>query len=122
MAGVLVAGVAVGLLWSALSPWTRTLRGPEEAMAAGDATLGLLGVLAGIVTTLVLFRRPGTNPSLRLAVVLVASTVGAFLAWPVGRLCGAPVLHAVGVLLLWPLTVALLNLARSVVGLLIHGD
>lgn len=120
--GVLLAGVAVGLLWPAVLPWSQGIGGPDEVMAAGDATLGVLCVVAGLGTTLLVVLRPGPTPALRLSVLLGASVAGAGVAWGVGLLAGAPPVHAVGVLLLWPLTLAMVSLVRSVIGLLIHGD
>jgi hypothetical protein len=94
--------------------WT----GSAEDAAAGDVTFGLLGILAGLITAVVLLVWPGSRPAARAALVLAAASAASLLGWGAGRLLGAPTLHAVALVVLWPLVAAVVTMVRSLIGVL----
>jgi hypothetical protein len=117
-AALVVAGALVlGPAWSALAWFARRQADLGEGAVAGDGALGLLGLLAGLVTAALLAARPGRLPAVRAAVVICAATLSCPLTWLVGRLTGAPTLLAVGMLLLWPLSASAITLLRVLVSL-----
>jgi peptidoglycan/LPS O-acetylase OafA/YrhL len=114
--------VLVGVLWALLAPFVVGHTDRTETQASGDTTLALLELLAGVVTAAALAWRPGRRPAARFAVALVGVAGAAFLSWAVGEAVGAPVLHAIGVVLIWPFVTAGLTVVRVVVDLVLHGE
>jgi hypothetical protein len=112
------AGIAVGAGWVVLAPVVVRWTGSVEGAAAGDVTFGLLGILAGLMTAVVLLVWPGARPAAHAAAVLAAAAGASPLAWGVGRLLGAPTLHAVALLVLWPLVAAVVTMVRALIGVL----
>jgi hypothetical protein len=113
---VLLGGLVLGILWRACVPAAVAMSDAGEGKVAVDASFFLLAAAAGLITGLALWRRPGVNPALRLAVVLVASLAGSALAVGVSRLLGGHVLTVWGGLVVWPtsttVVVALITIAR----------
>jgi hypothetical protein len=112
-------GIALGAAWVVfgrlLAGWVSALEGP----GAHDVAFALLAVLAGVITAGVLALRPGDRPGLQVGLVLVAVSVASLLAWGVGRLLGAPALHAVAMVVVWPLVTAALTTVRSLISVLL---
>ncbi|HET9655586.1 MAG TPA: hypothetical protein VFP72_09545, partial [Kineosporiaceae bacterium] len=71
------------------------------------------------ITAGVLAVRPGRCPGLQAGLVLVAVTLAALLGWGVGRLLGAPPLHAVAMVVVWPFVTAVLTTVRSLISVLL---
>lgn len=114
----LLGGLAVGLAWALLTPVVVRSADPAEQDAARDVTLGLLGILAGLIAAMVLVIRPGPRPVLQVGVTLGAVTGASFLAWAFGLWVGAPTLHSVAIVLVWPLVAAAAMAIRSLVNVL----
>lgn len=104
-----LAGVGVGVAWRLLVGPIVGASDQAEAVAAGDGALALLGLLAGIVTAVVLLARLGPSPALRVLVVLVGACVAGALSWGTGLLLGAPRLRAPAAAFAWPTATALLT-------------
>ncbi len=113
-----VAALVVAVLWSTLAGRVARASTPNEVQISHDALLGCLGIVTGVLTAGLLIFFPGPSPARRVAITLTLVTAGSFLAWAVGRAIGAPVLHAVGMVLLWPLVAAALTTLRSLFALL----
>jgi hypothetical protein len=113
---VLLGGLLLGLLWRVCVPAAVAMSDGGEGKVAVDASFFLLAVAAGLITALALWRRPGINPALRLAVVLGAALAGSALAVGVARLLGGHVLTVWSGLLVWPtsttVVVALMTMSR----------
>ena len=116
---VLAVGVLAGLLWAWLAPTVRAAADPGEREVAGDGTLAVLCLAAGLLTAIALAVRPGPRPALRFAVVVLASAAGGFVALGVGRALGAPTLRALAIPLLWALVVAVGTALRVLVSIVI---
>lgn len=86
------AGIPVGLLWWFLAPGGAFYASGENAdtWLPRDLTLGLIGLVAGLVVAGLLFpkrRAPGASSKVNAAVV--GSIVGSLVAWQVGVLAGS---------------------------------
>jgi hypothetical protein len=114
----LASGLALGAAWVVLAPLVAAWTGAAEDDAARDAAFGLLGVLAGLVTAVALLVWPGSRPALHTGFVLCGVTLASLLAWGVGRLLGAHPLHAVALVVVWPLVAAVVTVLRSLVAVL----
>jgi hypothetical protein len=104
---LLGVGVAVGLLWAALAPVVSGWSDGIEDQLSGEVALAGLGLAAGLGVAGAGLLRPGPRPVPGVAVWLLGSVPASLLAWGLGRLAGAPVLAAPGVVVIWPLTAAL---------------
>lgn len=111
-------GILLGVAWAMLAPAAAGRAGAGEGEAARDVTFGLLGVLAGVITAVVLLIWPGRRPAAHAAVVLGAAILASPLAWGVGRLLGAYTLQAVALVVVWPLVAAAVTMIRSLVSVL----
>ena len=119
---VALAGVALGAAWAALVGPVSGAAETFERAVASDGTFVVLTTVAGVVTAVLLVRRPGRHAPARVAVVLLASLAGAALAWGTGVVLGAPSLRAVGAVLLWPAVASLLVALGALAGTLRSGD
>ncbi len=104
--GLLVVGVLVGLTWRALLPLAARWADVGEASIAREGMLATIGAVTGLLVAVWLLARPGASPVRRVAVGVLGSVLGAWVAWGVGRLAGAPVLRAPGAAFVWPVTTA----------------
>lgn len=120
--GLIGGGLVVGLVWAALVPVVQRWSDPGEHAVAGDGGFAMIGSAAGVVTALLLARAPGRYQTLRAATVLLGAVPASAMSVVVGRLAGAPALQAYGVLLLWPLTAAVITMFRLLVSILIWPD
>ncbi len=109
------AGLVLGLGWTFGAPWARSLTDRSEAIAAGDAAFAVCAVALGVVTAAMVAIWPGSAPATRVAVVVGLAAMASLLGWGVGITAHAPELRARGVVLLWPLVVSLLTMARALV-------
>jgi hypothetical protein len=114
----LVAAIVVGVAWWLLAPVVARWTGSVEDAAARDVTFGLLGVLAGLLTAGALLIWPGRRPAVHTALVIAAGTGASALAWWIGELAGARPLHAVALVVVWPLVAAAVTVLRSLVAVL----
>lgn len=105
--GLVVAGLAVAIVWRLLAPLLAQLGDSDEQSIGADLTLALVGLVAGIVTAVYVVAEPGPTPAVRSGAAVLGSLLGGLLAWPVGNLIGGPPLLAYGVVLVWPLGTAL---------------
>jgi len=121
-ASLLVGGMAVGLLWATLAPVVHDRSDGIEAEISGEVTFAALALVAGVVVAARSLLRPGRRPVTGTVVDLVGSGVASLIAWGTGRVAGAPVLAATGVLVLWPLTVALVTAVVTLVVVLVQPD
>jgi len=121
-ASLLVGGMAVGLLWATLAPVVHDRSDGIEAEISGEVTFAALALVAGVVVAVRSLLRPGRRPLAGTVVDLVGSAVASAVAWGTGRVAGAPVLAATGVLVLWPLTVALVTAVVTLVVVLVQPD
>jgi len=121
-AALAVVGVAVGLLWAAVTPSVRAASEGIERDIAGELTFAGLAVLAGVVVAVAGLVRPGPRPVVGVLAGLLGSGVASVIAWGVGRAAGAPVLAAVGVVLLWPLATALVTAVVTLVLVLVNPE
>ena len=117
-----VGGAAVGLLWAAIAPAVRGASEGIEREVGGDLAFAGLAVLAGLVVAVAGLVRPGRRPATGALVNLVGSGAASGVAWGVGRAVGAPVIAATGVLVLWPLTTALVTALVSLLLVLLRPD
>jgi hypothetical protein len=78
---LLLAGLAVDLVWRAVAPGVARAGNPLERAAAVDGTLALIGVVAGIITGAAVLVRPGPQPPVRAGVTMLSAAAGASLAW-----------------------------------------
>lgn len=107
LVGVLLAcGVLVALVWRLLTPTTATLGDEQEAAAAVDGTLALIGLGAGTLTAAFVLVRPGRAPLWRTLAATLGSLLGAVVSWRLGDLLGTPALRALGAVLSWPVATA----------------
>lgn len=113
-----VAGLLIAVLWSRFAGDVARASVSTELDIAHDALLGLLGIVAGIMTAGLLIAFPGPSPARRVAITLALVTGASFLAWGVGRSMGAPVLNTVGMVLLWPLVTGILTTLHSLFAML----
>lgn len=131
-----VAGIPAGLLWWLLAPGGALYGSGENAdtWLPRDLTLGVIGVIAGLVVAAVLFpRRRTASASAKTTAAVVGSIVGSLVAWQVGVLAGTvwghspanPVsdsvlfsLRSYAVLALWPGVAALATFALNLASLL----
>lgn len=120
LAGWLAVGVLVAGAWSWLTPrvglWSDV---PSEQVLSGDVTLAGLEMLVGLVGALVGLARPGRGSAARFGLAVVGSAVASLVAWGVGRLIGAPTLTVNAVLLLAPLTLALVTVLGTLVATIV---
>jgi hypothetical protein len=119
IAVLLAAGVVVGVAWRLLTPAVAGGSDGAERALAGEVTLAGLGALAGLVLAIEGLVRRGPRAPARFGVALAGSQAGSAVAWGVGRLLGAPVLAAPGVLLVWPLALCLVTVLVTLAVLLI---
>jgi hypothetical protein len=117
-----VLGVAVGLLWAALTPAVAGWSDGIENRISGEVAFAGLGLVAGLGVAAVGLARPGRHPLEGAVSRLVGSVPAALVAWGVGRLAGAPVLAAPGVLVIWPLACALATALVTLGQLLMNPD
>jgi hypothetical protein len=89
---------------------------------AGEVAMAGLGLLVGLLVGVVAVIRPGPWPTLRMIGWLIGSGLGSLLAWRVGLLVGAPRLAAPGVLVFWPLAVAVVTMLVTMVATLAFPD
>jgi hypothetical protein len=113
----LASGLVLGAVWALAAPHVSGAADPGESRFAVDGLLALLQLGAGLITAVGLVLVPGRDRAVRLGTVLLASTAAGLLAVPVGAARGLH-LHAPGVVLLWPLLVAVLTTLRLLTGLL----
>lgn len=113
-------GLGMGAAWVVLAPVLARWVGPVEDAAARDATFGLLGVLAGLVTAGALLVWPGSRPALHTGLLLGAATGASLLAWGTGVLLGAQPLRAIALVVVWPLVAAAMTVVRSLVVVLLR--
>jgi hypothetical protein len=104
--GLLLAGLVMAGLWRFLTPFAADLGDEQEASAAVDGTLALLGVAAGVVTGVIVLVRPGPRPALRSITAIGGSVVAGAISWQLGDLLGTPALAAVGAAFTWPVATA----------------
>lgn len=106
LVALLVVGMLAGVGWRLLVGPVVAASDRLETAVAGDATLALLGAVAGVLTALVLLARPGPAASRRVLVVLLGCCTAGALCWQTGALLGAPPLRASATAFVWPLTTA----------------
>jgi uncharacterized membrane protein YgaE (UPF0421/DUF939 family) len=112
------------LAWVGLAPVAAGWAGQLERDAAQDVTFGLLAMVAGLVTAVLLMVWPGHRPGAHVAVVLVAVSCASILAWGIGEwLGGYSLLHAVkldaiALVVVWPLVTSAATVLRSLVSVL----
>jgi hypothetical protein len=104
--GLLLVGALLAVVWRVLTPHTAKLGDAEEAAAAVDSTLVLLGVCVGIATAAWVLRWPGSQPVARTLTAIIGSLLGAVLCWQLGDLIGTPSLRATGAAFVWPFVTA----------------
>jgi hypothetical protein len=119
---LLAAGVVVGLAWAAVAPAVAARSDGIESQLSGEVAFAGLGLLAGVAVAIAGLVRPGSQPVVGAAVRLLGSVVASVLAWGVGRLAGAPVLAAPGVVVIWPLATAVTTALVTLVLVLAHPD
>jgi hypothetical protein len=79
--GLLVFGVLLAVIWRLLTPHTAKLGDDQEAAAAVDGTLALLGLLAGGLTAAVALFWTGPVPVARTVTAIIGSLLGAVVCW-----------------------------------------
>jgi hypothetical protein len=104
--GLLVFGVLLAVVWRLLAPHTAKLGDEQEANAAVDGTLVLLGLVAGGLTAAVALYWPGPDPLARIVTAIIGSLLGAVISWQLGDLLGTPHLRAIGAAFVWPMATA----------------
>ncbi|HEY6795400.1 MAG TPA: hypothetical protein VI248_12050 [Kineosporiaceae bacterium] len=119
---LLLLAVAVGLLWAALAPAVAGWSDGVEDRISPEVTFAGLGLIAGLGVAGAGLVRPGRHPVAGAVVRLVGSVPASLLAWGVGRLAGAPVLAATGVLILWPLACGLTTALVTLALVLVHPE
>lgn len=100
--GLIIAGALLAVLWRTLTPHTVHLGDEQEAAAAVDGTLALLGLPFGALTALAVLLRPGRSPVARTLAAIIGSLLGALVSWVLGDQLGTPALRAVGSAFTWP--------------------
>jgi uncharacterized membrane protein YeaQ/YmgE (transglycosylase-associated protein family) len=103
---LIVVGVVLAFVWRWLTPHTAKLGDEQEAAAAVDGTLALLGVLVGVLAAAFVLVRPGAYPVQRAVAVVVGSLLGAAVSWFLGDQLGTPALRATGAAFTWPVTMS----------------
>jgi len=122
LASTLLGGVLLGALWRVVAPLAARLSDRAETAAAADGSFFLLAALAGLITAILLHRRPGRSPARRFLVVFAASAVASPLAVGLCMVTGGPRLVAWGGLAVWPLVVAAGVLVLTAQSLVSGGD
>jgi hypothetical protein len=100
---LIVVGVVLAFVWRLLTPATGKLGDDQEAAAAVDGTLALLGVIVGASCGVFVLSRPGREPVLRTVTAVVGSLIGAVVSWKLGDQLGKPALRATGAAFVWPM-------------------
>jgi len=113
--GFLVAGVAVGLLWLPAARLAVKLSEPVEGAAAQQLVFALLGAVAGVVSAVVILRRPGRGLHVRVTVLLPGTLLASGLGYMVGHLTGIPWGAAPATVLVWPIVASALMVLRLLV-------
>jgi uncharacterized membrane protein YfcA len=106
LAALVVVGVLLAFVWRWLTPHTAELGDEQEAAAAVDGTLALLGVLIGVLSAAFVLVRPGAHAVHRAIAVIVGSLLGAVVSWTLGDQLGTPALRATGAAFTWPVTMS----------------
>jgi hypothetical protein len=104
--GLLVAGALLAGVWRLLTPLAAGLGDEQEASAAVDGTLALLGIAAGVITAAVVLVRPGPRPALRALAGIGGSIPAGAISWQLGDLLGTPALSAIAAAFTWPVSTA----------------
>jgi hypothetical protein len=118
------AGILLGIAWVGLVPTAVGWADQIERGAAEDVVFGLLEILAGLITAVLLMIWPGRRPGAHVAVVLVAVSCASILAWGVGEWLGARALphavtlDAIALVVVWPLVTSAATVLRSLVSVL----
>jgi Na+/H+ antiporter NhaD/arsenite permease-like protein len=99
---LIAVGVLVAFLWRVLTPHTAELGDEQEAAAAVDGTLALLGLVVGMLTGVLVLLRPGPAPAARTVAAIVGSLLGGLVSWLLGDQLGTPPLRAVAAAFVWP--------------------
>jgi hypothetical protein len=100
---LILAGGLLAFAWRLLTPYGADLGDEQEAAAAVDGTLALLGVAFGALTAIFVLLRPGPTPALRTVTVILGSLLGGLVSWLLGDQLGTPALRAVGAAFTWPI-------------------
>jgi hypothetical protein len=116
----LIGAAAVGVGWATLIHQVQQWSFDDESVVALDGTLGLLGIAVGVLVGLLLIVVPSRAPAVRTGTGILASVLGAGLAFLIGRSLGAPEPLAYGMALTWPITTSVVIMTRSVIGLLLQ--
>jgi hypothetical protein len=119
LAGV---GVLLGPVWAWSAPQLARFADGSEKVLDGEVALGGIGLVAGVVVALFGLLRPGQRPTARFLGLLLGSGAGSWLCWKAGLLVGAPQLAAPGVLVFWPLAVAVVTVLATLVIVLVAPD
>jgi hypothetical protein len=104
---LLAGGVASGVLWRAVLPFALRHSDQQESFIAVDGSFALIGLAAGLLTGLTVVVRPSRSPGVRTGVAVVGAIAASALAAMIGMALGAPAPAAVGIILAWPVTAAL---------------
>jgi hypothetical protein len=118
----IVAGLAAGALWAALTPAVEARAESYEAIVAGDVTLAVIAAAAGLGAGGVGLLRTGQASTARFIKAVLGSMAASVVAWGTGRLLGAPTLTMPVVLLLWPLSIAVVTVLGTLVTTLTTRD
>jgi len=105
---LIVAGGLLAFAWRLLTPYAADLGDEQEAAAAVDGTLALLGVAFGALTAIFVLLRPGRTPAVRTVTVIIGSLLGGLVSWLLGDQLGTPALRAVGAAFTWPVATSTL--------------
>ena len=116
------AGVVPGLIWHVVVPRAIAASDEVEHAASVDGSFALITALAGAVTAAAVWRRPGSRPAARLAVVLAGSWLAAGLAVGVSIVLGGPRLSAWGATVVWPVVTALGAAISATLELIFRSD
>ena len=103
---LILVGALLAFLWRVLTPYTADLGDEQEASAAVDGTLALLGVPIGVLTAAWVLIWPSRTPALRTVTAILGSLLGAVVSWLLGDQLGTPALTAVGAAFTWPVATA----------------
>jgi hypothetical protein len=104
--GLVAVGALVALVWRLLTPYAADLGDEQEASAAVDGTLALVGLAIGTVIGVLVLIRPGRVPVARTLAAIYGSLVGAEVSWLLGDQFGTPALRALGAVYTWPVATA----------------
>ncbi len=121
-AATLAAGVVLGPLWRVAGSFASSRADLGERFVAVDGSFFVLAAALGVLTAAALWARPGPNPALRLAAVLLGSLAGSLIAVAIGVLLGSPALVAWAAVTTWPWVCAMLVALVSAVRLLVPQD